>query len=118
MEKLGQSIEKLSLELHGYLARFEKIVAEIEKLQNKVDQLDGHMEPEAARYQEKCAMIKEAYQGLNSASFEAVSLVELLGNVVSGLEDAHQPIAELAKLIVLEKDAKANDRKARKSAFY
>lgn len=95
LEKLGQATEGLFLELHGYLARFEAMVGEIEKLQNKVDQLDGHVKPDAANYQEKCALIKEAYQGLNSANFEAVSLVEVLGNVVSGLEDAHEPIVEL-----------------------
>ncbi len=43
LDKFGRSIENLILELHGYLARFEKVGAEIEKLQDKADQLDGHM---------------------------------------------------------------------------
>ena len=116
--KYGQSIENLFLELHGYLARFEKVGAEIEKLHGKADQLDGDIKSEDLCYQRKCALAKDAYQALSRANFEAVTLVESLGNVVSGLEDAQEPISELTQLIVAERDWKANERKARKSAFY
>jgi len=118
LEKLGQSVENIFLELHGYLARFEKVTAEIERLKDKSDQLSDSINSEDDRYTQKSNLVRESFKALDGASFEAVALTENLVNVVSNLEDAHQSLAELAKLIEAEKSWKANARKARKSAFY
>ncbi|MEP7350978.1 MAG: hypothetical protein ABI668_13655 [Sphingorhabdus sp.] len=89
-----------------------------EKLRDKADQLEGRKKPDDQSYSAQCSSVKGAYQALSNANFYAGALVDELQNVISDLEDAHEALAELSKTIGLENDRKANDKMARKSAFY
>jgi hypothetical protein len=85
----SEKISDLESETRGYLERIEEIVVEIEKLRDWVDGPQPKADdPDFDRSRLLGKAIKDTFDCLSSAAFDAFFVQESLEKVVHNLEDA------------------------------